>query len=111
MDAAVEEGLSAAFLDMPDPWNALSSVHASLRPSSPLVAFMPTTNQLVKLLDAVRSTGLFAVQEVSELVKREWEPKAEALRPAVRVIGHTGFIAVLRSLVPVKDELNDPDRP
>lgn len=93
-----ERGLDAAFLDMPDPWNALASVHEAVKPSSPVVVFMPSANQLVKLLEAVRSSGLFVVQEVSELLKREWEPRPEALRPSVRMIGHTGFIAVLRSL-------------
>lgn len=90
--------LDAAFLDMPDPWNALPAVHRALKPSAPVVIFTPTVNQVVKLLDRVRGTGQFVVQEVSELVKREWEPRGEALRPAVRMIGHTGFVTVLRSL-------------
>ncbi|PVU73937.1 tRNA (adenine-N1)-methyltransferase [Acidilobus sp. SCGC AC-742_E15] len=97
--AGVEEGdLDAAFLDMPDPWEALPSVRKALKPSAPLVVFVPTVNQVIKLLDAVFRLGGFVVQEVSEVIKREWEARADALRPSVRMIGHTGIIVLLRSL-------------
>jgi tRNA (adenine57-N1/adenine58-N1)-methyltransferase len=97
--AGVEEGdLDAAFLDMPDPWEALPSVRKALKPSAPLVVFVPTVNQVIKLLDAVSRLGGFVVQEVSEVIKREWEARADALRPSVRMIGHTGIIVLLRSL-------------
>jgi len=97
--AGVEESdLDAAFLDMPDPWEALPSVRKALKPSAPLVVFVPTVNQVIKLLDAVSRLGGFVVQEVSEIIKREWEARADALRPSVRMIGHTGIIVLLRSL-------------
>jgi len=97
--AGVEESnLDAAFLDMPDPWEALPSVRKALKPSAPLVVFVPTVNQVIKLLDAVSRLGGFVVQEVSEVIKREWEARADALRPGVRMIGHTGIIVLLRSL-------------
>jgi len=97
--AGVEESdLDAAFLDMPDPWEALPSVRKALKPSAPLVIFVPTVNQVIKLLDAVSRLGGFVVQEVSEVIKREWEARADALRPSVRMIGHTGIIVLLRSL-------------
>lgn len=95
---AEERELDAAFLDMPDPWEALGPIRPSLKPSAPVVVFTPTVNQVIKLLDALKSIGGYAVQEVSELIKREWEARPEALRPAVRMIGHTGFITVLRAL-------------
>lgn len=93
-----ERDLDAAFLDMPDPWNALPSVHTALKPSAPVIVFTPTVNQVIKLLDWVKGSGLYVVQEVSELIKREWEPRGEALRPSVRLIGHTGFVTLLRAL-------------
>ena len=97
--AGVEESdLDAAFLDMPDPWEALPSVRKALKPSAPLVVFVPTVNQVIKLLDAVSRLGGFVVQEVSEVIKREWEARADALRPSVRMIGHTGIIVLLRPL-------------
>jgi tRNA (adenine57-N1/adenine58-N1)-methyltransferase len=83
---------------MPDPWEALPSVRKALKPSAPLVVFVPTANQVIKLLDAVSRLGGFVVQEVSEVIKREWEARTDALRPSVRMIGHTGIIVLLRSL-------------
>ncbi|MGC9071459.1 MAG: tRNA (adenine-N1)-methyltransferase [Acidilobus sp.] len=93
-----DRDLDAAFLDMPDPWDALPVLHEAMKPSAPVVVFTPTVNQVIRLTEAVRKGGLYAVQEVSELIKREWEARHDALRPAVRTVMHTGFITVLRTL-------------
>ena len=95
--AGVEEAdLDAAILDMPDPWDALGPLWRSLRPSSPVGVFVPTANQVSKLLAALGPMGGYVVQEVAEVFKREWEPRAEALRPSTRMVGHTGFVVILR---------------
>ncbi|MGC9133691.1 tRNA (adenine-N1)-methyltransferase [Caldisphaera sp.] len=91
-----EENFDAAFLDMADPWNALNKIHKSIKISAPIVIFVPTVNQIEKLLSNIDDK--YVIQEISELIKREWEPRKEALRPSVRTIGHTGFIILLRVL-------------
>jgi len=91
-----EENFDSAFLDMADPWNALDKIHKSIKTSAPVIVFIPTVNQIEKLLAYIDNK--YVIQEISELIKREWEPRKEALRPTVRTIGHTGFIVLLRTI-------------
>ncbi len=92
------EGLDAGFLDLPDPWEAFNAAYNALKPGAPLVVFLPTMNQLVKLAEAVEADGRFIVEEGGELLWREFEMVPGALKPSPRMIGHTGYIVVLRRL-------------
>lgn len=91
-----ERGLDAGLLDMPDPWNALEALHKALKPSAPLVVFLPTSTQLDKLARALSSLSGWLVEETVEILKREIELVPDAVRPSPRMIGHTGYIVVLR---------------
>jgi len=92
-----ERGLDAGFLDLPDPWEAARALHQSLRVGAPLVVFVPTYNQVDRMaLEAPRAG--YAVQEVVEIIKRELEARPGAVRPATRIVGHTGFVILLRRL-------------
>ncbi len=86
----------AGFLDLPDPWRVLGEASRVLKPGSPLLVFLPTSSQVDKLLS--QSGRFFAVDRVEEVLLRPWEPNPGALRPSPRMIGHTGFILVLRAL-------------
>ena len=91
-----ESGLDAAFLDLPDPWSALPAVKEALVPSSPVVVFLPTVNQVSKLLQAVKA-GKYGVDvHVYELMMREYQPNPDALRPESFMVGHTGYIVFFR---------------
>ena len=92
-----ERGLDAAFLDLPDPWRAASALWESLKPGAPLVAFVPTYNQVERLAQEAPKAG-YAVQEAVEIMIRGIEAKPGATRPETRMVGHTGFIVVLRRL-------------
>lgn len=91
-------GLDAGFLDIPDPWNALSSAYEALKPGAPLIVFVPTMNQLEKLAGGVEEGNLFIIEEAFEIMKRDIEMVKGAVRPSPRMIGHTGYIVVLRRL-------------
>ncbi len=91
-------GLDAGFLDLPDPWDALPAAYEALKPGAPLVVFIPTMNQLDKLVTRVEEGGLFVIEEAFEILKREIEMVPGAVRPSPRMIGHTGYIVVLRRL-------------
>ncbi|MCE4620119.1 MAG: tRNA (adenine-N1)-methyltransferase [Desulfurococcales archaeon] len=100
------EGLDAGFLDMPDPWEALDASYKALKPGAVLAVFIPTVNQLARLIEETRKHGGFVVYEVGEVLYREWEPVEGAVRPSPRMTGHTGFIAFLRRLYALE---NAPD--
>ncbi len=89
-----EEDLDAVFLDMPDPWEALEALQGNVKPGGVAVVFVPTYNQLEKLLRVDGKGWLF--MGAYELLLREVEVRQGAVRPAPQMIGHTGFIALLR---------------
>ena len=87
-------GLDAVFLDIPDPWEALGALRDSVKLGSPAVVFLPTMTQLDKLLSL--KPGGWIVESAHEIMLRDIEMVAGAVRPSPRMIGHTGYIIVLR---------------
>ncbi len=94
-----EKRFDAAFLDMPDPWNALQSVHSALKPSAPLVVFVPTYNQVEKTCLAMEKHGGFVDIRAVEIMLRELQVKEGAVRPKPTMIAHTGFIIMARKVI------------
>jgi len=92
-----ETDLDAAFLDLPDPWNAAKALWPSLKPGAPLVVFLPTYNQVEKMASSAPKLG-YVLQEASELLLREIEARPGAVRPSTRMVAHTGYILLLRRL-------------
>ncbi len=91
-----ERDLDAAFLDMPDPWNALDNLYNALRPSAPILFFFPTINQVEKLYQAIEEHGGFSDFKCYEMLLREYRVKTGMTRPSTRMIGHTGYIVFAR---------------
>jgi len=93
--------LDAFFLDIPDPWNAVNSVSRALNPSAPLLAYVPTVNQVEKTVLALRESDLFRDIHVYEVLLREYSVEKNAVRPKTRMIGHTGYIIFARRVLQV----------
>lgn len=78
-------------LDMGDPWRAVDNAIRVLRPGSRLVVFIPTYQQLEKMNLALLERNFKDIRAV-EYLEREIQLKKDAIRPATRMIGHTGFL-------------------
>ena len=89
------ESIDALALDLPDPWRVLPRVAPLLRRAAPAAVFLPTTSQVDKLLSRLDGRA-WLVEAVEEILLRGWEASPGALRPSPRMIGHTGFIILLR---------------
>jgi len=98
-DGIDEKNLDAAFIDVADPWNALEEIHSALRPSAPVVFFLPTASQVDKLLKAIEEFGGFIDVRCYEILLREYEAKSGSFRPRTRMIGHTGYITYARKVL------------
>jgi tRNA (adenine57-N1/adenine58-N1)-methyltransferase catalytic subunit len=92
-----EEGLDAVFLDVREPWHYLEQAHAALKGGGFFGAILPTTNQVSDLL-AHLTAPRFGFVEVEELILRPYKPVHDRLRPADRIIGHTGYLIFARAL-------------
>ncbi len=95
-----ETGLDAAMVDMPDPWSLLPVLERALRPGAAAAFFQPAANQVARLLAALEERGRWVDTRVAELLLREYEPRADALRPYTTMIAHTGYIVFSRLAQP-----------
>ncbi len=93
------EDLDAAFLDLADPWNFIETIYKVVKPSAPTIFFVPTVNQVEKIVLALRKHGGFADIHAYEIMLREYQVKENATRPRPFMIGHTGYIVFARRVL------------
>jgi tRNA (adenine57-N1/adenine58-N1)-methyltransferase catalytic subunit len=96
-DGFSERDVDAIFLDLPNPYDYISQVKASLKFGGYVGMILPTANQVSKSLEALRFHN-FAFVEVCELLLRYYKPDWERLRPTDRMVAHTGFLVFGRSV-------------
>ncbi len=90
-----ERDVDAVFLDLRTPWEYLGQTKEALAQGGFFGALVPTTNQVVLLVDALYAAG-FVMVEVEELLLRAYKPVPERLRPDDRMVAHTGYLIFAR---------------
>ena len=98
-----ESDVDAIFLDLPNPYDFIPQVKASLKLGGFVGMILPTTNQVSKTLGALRAND-FAFLEVCEIMLRFYKPDWERLRPTDRMVAHTGYLVFARSVMEKPDE-------
>ncbi len=93
-----EEEVSAVVVDLGDPWKMVGPAWEALSGGGMLAAFTPTTNQLEKVAEALRSGG-FLILEAVEVLMRQLKTEAGKLRPESRMVGHTAYVTVARKIL------------
>ncbi len=91
--------VDACFLDLREPWAVLPFAVAALKTGGLFGSLVPTTNQVSEMLRAFQQHGLSDVS-VEELLLRSYKPASERLRPADRMVAHTGYLLFARKLAP-----------
>ena len=94
-----EGGFDAGVLDVGDPWEVVASMKASLKPSAPMAAVTPTTNQAEKLVARMKDEGFVAVETV-EILLRHLEARVGMTRPSNIMVGHTAYLTFGRTTKP-----------
>jgi tRNA (adenine57-N1/adenine58-N1)-methyltransferase catalytic subunit len=69
-------------------------------PGGVLCAYVATTTQLSKIVETLREHGGFTEPQPWESLVRGWHVEGLAVRPAHRMVGHTGFLVTSRRLAP-----------
>lgn len=87
-------------LDMLAPWEHLEAVADALVPGGVLVCYIATVTQMSRLAEDLRATGRYTEPEVWETTQRPWHVEGLAVRPEHRMIAHTGFLLMARTLAP-----------
>ncbi|HME18533.1 MAG TPA: tRNA (adenine-N1)-methyltransferase, partial [Nitrososphaerales archaeon] len=93
-----ETEMDAAVLDVGDPWEVIPAMRRALKPSAPMAAITPTTNQAERLVAKMKEEG-FAAIETLEVMMRNLEARVGMTRPSNHMIGHTAYLTFARSTV------------
>jgi tRNA (adenine57-N1/adenine58-N1)-methyltransferase len=97
-DGFDETNVDALFLDVPNPYEYLPQVRAALKPGGFFGTILPTTNQVIRLLDEFYPQN-FAFVDVAEIILRHYKPVADRFRPVDRMVAHTGFLIFARPMI------------
>jgi tRNA (adenine57-N1/adenine58-N1)-methyltransferase len=97
----LDGGFDAVFIDIPDPWNVYPRLSEVAAPSAPVISFLPTVNQVIKVLEYLSGCNCATDIRIYETFLREYEVRKEALRPKTLSVVHTGYIVFFRLTAPI----------
>lgn len=95
-----ERNVDRIILDLAEPWEVVPPALESLRDGGIFLSYVPTTIQVQRTVETLRDTGVFGMVSTVEVMQRNWEVGPNSVRPAHRMVAHTGFITVARRLQP-----------
>jgi len=76
----------------------MSQVRAALKPGGFFGSILPTTNQVIKLVSAMKQAD-FAFLDVMEILLRFYKSEPDRFRPADRMVAHTGYLIFGRPIL------------
>jgi tRNA (adenine57-N1/adenine58-N1)-methyltransferase len=103
-ESIAETDIDRVVLDLPEPWHVVPTAHDALVPGGVLLSFLPTILQVHDLVMALKAARTFDVIETVEILSRPWSVGGRSVRPAQRMVGHTGFIVTARKCEPLHAE-------
>jgi tRNA (adenine57-N1/adenine58-N1)-methyltransferase catalytic subunit len=93
-----DTGFDVFTLDVPEPWEAVSSAQKALRPGGFLVSYSPSVPQVADFVNAIKQNENFVFIKTMEIIEREWEVHERKVRPKTAAIGHSGFLSFARKV-------------
>ena len=114
-----ERNVDRVVLDVPEPWQAVSTVGDALVMGGIMLSFLPTILQVHRLAGALDRDGRFQMVESMETLLRTWNVTERSVRPDHRMVAHSGFLTtavrceprpgVRTPSTPVPEEDNEGD--
>lgn len=90
-------------LDLPEPWEVVGPAADALRPGGVFLAYLPTIIQVQQTVEALVRSGAFALMETVEALLRPWQVSGRSVRPAHRMVAHTGFLLTARRIAGLRE--------
>ena len=87
-----ERGVDRVVLDVPEPWQAVSTIGDALVMGGILLSFLPTILQVHQLIMELERDTRFQLVEMVETLLRPWHVTQRSVRPAHRMVAHSGFL-------------------
>jgi tRNA (adenine57-N1/adenine58-N1)-methyltransferase len=93
-----DQPLHRIILDVPEPWRVVEHAARALVAGGIFLSYVPTIPQAVQTAGALRGAGAFSLLETMEVLLRPWNIEGLSVRPAHRMVAHTGFLTVARRM-------------
>ena len=106
-----ERGVDRIVLDVPEPWNVVAHAADALKPGGVLLCFVPTVLQVHRLSGTLEDDQRFQLVETVETLLRPWHVTQQSMRPAHRMVAHSGFITTARRCDPRPGTTRPDPRP
>ena len=95
-----ERDVDRVVLDLPEPWRLVDSAATALRAGGVFCAYVPTIPQSQRVHEALAAHPAFTLAETFETLLRPWNIAGPSVRPAHRMVAHTGFLTLARRVQP-----------
>ena len=87
-----ERGVDRIVLDVPEPWQAVATIGDVLVMGGIMLSFLPTILQVHQLVMELNRDSRFQLVEMVETLLRPWHVTQRSVRPAHRMVAHSGFL-------------------
>ena len=87
-----ERGVDRVVLDVPEPWQAVATTGDALVMGGIMLSFLPTILQVHQLVMELNQDSRFQLVETVETLLRPWHVTQRSVRPAHRMVAHSGFL-------------------
>ncbi len=109
-----ERDVDRIVLDVPEPWHVVPWAAEALTMGGIFLSFLPTVLQVHQLGQALSADSRFQLIETVEVLLRPWSVSQRSVRPAHRMVAHTGFITTARRClprgVPISESAHDEEQ-
>jgi tRNA (adenine57-N1/adenine58-N1)-methyltransferase len=95
-----ETAVDRTLFDLPEPWRVVDAAAAALRGGGLFCAYLPTLPQSQRTHEALAAHPAFALADTFETLLRPWHIVGPSVRPAHRMVAHTGFLTLARRVQP-----------
>jgi tRNA (adenine57-N1/adenine58-N1)-methyltransferase len=95
-----EQDVDRVVLDLPEPWRLVDAAATALRAGGIFCAYVPTIPQSQRVHEALAAHPAFTLAETFETLLRPWNIAGPSVRPAHRMVAHTGFLTLARRVQP-----------
>jgi tRNA (adenine57-N1/adenine58-N1)-methyltransferase catalytic subunit len=91
-----EKGFDVLILDVPEPWNAIDTIHKAVKIGGFVAVYVPHIMQVKEFVTSMPDSLLF--EKTIELIEREWVIDENRTRPTTKDHAHTAFLTFVRRI-------------